>query len=163
FLGAAPFLRFQAFDRHVQIQENGPGSRQPPTLVTMDYPDPLRLLEEKLSAYRSPILPGLPSFCGGGGGHPGLHHAAHVAPPPPPPDDDRQLPDLCVAFYDRMVIFDHMNKTVIPVANAHVDPANPAAGYQAACTQVDRLVERLQQNVADLQLTDIAPIGHSRR
>jgi len=31
--------------------------------------------------------------------------------------------------------------------------------YRSACARVDRMVERLQQGVADLQLTDIAPIG----
>jgi anthranilate synthase component 1 len=163
FLGSAPFLRFQAFDRHVQIQEKGSGSQEPPTLKAMDHPDPLKLLEERLSAYHLPILPGLPSFCGGGVGYAGYDTVRYVERLPHPPPDDRGLPDLCFAFYDRMVIFDHINKTVIPVASAHVNPRNPAAGYHAACAQVDRLVERLQQNVADLQLTDIAPIGHSQR
>src|SRR5262249_56196881 len=36
-------------------------------------------------------------------------------------------------------------------------------GEGAACDQADRLVERLQQNVADIQLTDIAPVGQTRR
>src|SRR5207248_8071745 len=35
------------------------------------------------------------------------------------------------------------------------------AVYQAACDRVDRLVERLQQGVADLQLTDINPLDPS--
>src|SRR5262249_23115584 len=52
-----------------------------------------------------------------------------------------------------------INKTVAAVAHAHVDPADPLRSYQVACARVDRLVERLQQGVADLQLTDIAPVG----
>ncbi len=84
---------------------------------------------------------------------------------PNPLRNDRNLPDLCFAFYDRMVIFDHINKTVAAVAHAHVpSPLTSCAAptndlqkcYQAACDRVDRLVERLQQGVADLQLTDIA-------
>jgi anthranilate synthase component 1 len=58
-----------------------------------------------------------------------------------------------------MVIFDHINKTVAAVAHAHVDPSDLRRCYDAACERVDRLVERLQQGVADLQLTDIQPIG----
>jgi len=34
---------------------------------------------------------------------------------PHPPADDRELPDLCFALYDRMVIFDHINKTIAAV------------------------------------------------
>src|SRR5262245_57410102 len=58
-----------------------------------------------------------------------------------------------------MVIFDHLNKTIAAVAHAHVDQGDLKGCYQAACQRVDRLVERLHQGVADLQLTDIAPVG----
>ncbi len=62
-----------------------------------------------------------------------------------------------------MVIFDHINKTIAAVAHAHVDRDDPALSYQIACRRVDRLVERLQQGVADLQLTDIVPEGDTQR
>jgi anthranilate synthase component 1 len=164
FLGSGPFLRFQAYDRRVQIQENGrsPGAA-PGKWMDSQHPDPLRFLEEKLSAYRSPHLLGLPRFCGGAVGYVGYDAVRYVEHLPHPPPDDRQLPDLCFAFYDRMVIFDHITKTIAVVANAHVNPQDPLAGYRAACAQVDRLVERLQQNVADLQLTDIAFLGRTTR
>jgi anthranilate synthase component 1 len=58
-----------------------------------------------------------------------------------------------------MVIFDHLNKTIAVVANALVDPADLQGCYQAACARVDRLVERLHQNVAEVQLTDVEPLG----
>jgi len=71
-----------------------------------------------------------------------------------------------------MVIFDHINKTVAAVAHAHVPKDRGQRtedrkeelrrSYHAACARVDMLVERLQQGVADLQLTDIEP-GHEAR
>jgi anthranilate synthase component 1 len=54
-----------------------------------------------------------------------------------------------------MVIFDHINKTVAAVAHAHVDVKDLEGSYRRACARVDQLVERLQQGVADIQLTDI--------
>jgi anthranilate synthase component 1 len=171
FLGSGPFLRFQAFDHRVQIQSSEYGTRSAqrgttsPILRTppeeLEHPDPLRLLEEKVAAYRAPQLPGLPRFCGGAVGYAGYDAVRYVEHLPSPPPDDRHLPDLCFAFYDRMVIFDHINKTVAAVAHAHVDPQDLPGSYQAACQRVDRLVERLQQGAADLQMTDIAPIGES--
>jgi anthranilate synthase component 1 len=155
FLGSGPFLRFQAYEGRVQIHQ--PGAAQP--LTELQHPDPLRLLEEKLAAYRAPSIPGLPRFCGGAVGYAGYDTVRYVERLPNPPPDDRQLPDLCFAFYDRMVIFDHINKTIAAVAHAHVDPKDLRGSYQKACHRVDRLVERLQQGVADLQLTDIAPVG----
>jgi anthranilate synthase component 1 len=165
FLGSGPFLRFQAYDRRVQIDERGEGgvsgSRTDKSAVVLEHPDPLRLLEEKLSAYRAPSLPGLPRFLGGAVGYAGYDTVRYIERLPQPPADDRHLPDLCFAFYDRMVIFDHITKTIAAVAHARVDPKDPLAGYRAACGRVDRLVERLQQGVADLQLTDIAPLGET--
>src|SRR5262245_49085358 len=125
FLGAGPFLRFEAYDRRVQIQEFPSGEARPRPPVSFEHPDPLRLLEEKLAAYRAPSLPGLPRFCGGAVGYAGYDAVRYVERLPQPPPDDRQLPDLCFAFYDRMVIFDHINKTVAAVAHAHI-PSPPA-------------------------------------
>jgi anthranilate synthase component 1 len=166
FLGSGPFLRFQAYERRVQIQEavaaEGGSSRLGPP-VDLEHPDPLRLLEEKVQQYRAPQVSGLPRFSGGAVGYAAYDAVRYVERLPQPPPDDRQLPDLCFAFYDRMVIFDHLTKTVAAVAHAHVNPSDLRGCYDRACQRVDRLVERLQQGVADLQLTDIAPVGEVNR
>src|SRR5437870_13231546 len=61
FLGAGPFLRFEAFGDRVRIQEAGARKN-----LEQNHPDPLRLLEETLQRYRAPKnVPGLPRFCGG--------------------------------------------------------------------------------------------------
>jgi anthranilate synthase component I len=158
FLGAGPFLLFQAWDRQVRIDE----LRTSEVREQRDD-DPLRLLEELLARYRAPHLAGLPRFCGGAVGYAGYDTVRYVEKLDRPPTDDRQLPDLCFALYDRMVIFDHINKTIAVVAHAHIDPAEPRRGYEEACRRVDELVERLQQKDADLPLADIAPIGAAQR
>ena len=160
FLGAGAFLRFQAFGTRVRIQTARPGSPGTWQTQELEHPDPLALLQERLAAFRSPALPGLPSFTGGAVGYAGYDIVRYAERLPNPPPDDRELPDLCFAFYDRTVIFDHINKTILVVAHAHVE-GDPRACYDAACQRVDRLVERLHQGVADLQLTDIAPIGEA--
>jgi anthranilate synthase component 1 len=169
FVGSGPFLRFQAFGNRVRMDEarvveslrdstRTRGASAPHT-TELEHPDPLRLLEERLASYRAPALPGLPRFCGGAVGYAAYDSVRYVERLPKPPPDDRGLPVLCFAFYDRMVIFDHLNKTIAVVAHAHVDPANLRRCYDSACERVDRLVERLHQGVADLQLTDIQPLG----
>src|SRR5438128_522012 len=58
FLGSGPFLRFQAFDRKVQIQEVPAGDSKGRSVASpvqeFEHPDPLRLLEERLASYRAP-------------------------------------------------------------------------------------------------------------
>src|SRR5437870_5526400 len=156
FLGAGPFLRFQAFNRHVLIEKTESGRLE---RTETEHPDPLRLLEEQLARYRAPTLPGLPRFTGGAVGYAGYDSVRYVERLTNPPPDDRGLPDLRFAFYDRMVIFDHLTKTIAVVAQAHVDTSDLKRSYQTACARVDRLVERLHQGVADLQLTDIETAG----
>jgi anthranilate synthase component 1 len=56
-----------------------------------------------------------------------------------------------------MVVFDHLNKTILVVAHAATENRDLKEAYRDACDRVDLLVERLQQGVADLQLTDVDP------
>jgi anthranilate synthase component 1 len=157
FIGSGPFLRFQAFGNRV-VTQTAIGSA-----TATEHPDPLGLLEKAVADCRAPHVVGLPRFSGGAVGYAAYDAVRYVERLANPPPDDRGLPDLCFAFYDRMVIFDHINKTVAAVAHAHVDPSDLRRCYQAACDRVDRLVERLQQGVADLQLTDVAPVGDVTR
>src|SRR5262249_50950489 len=150
---SGPFCRFEAFDRRV-VTQSGRGPKKEST-----HPDPLRLLEETLAAYQAPHVAGLPRFCGGAVGDAGYDTVRYVEHLPAAPEDDRGLPDLSFAFYDRMVVFDHIDKTVAAVAHAQVDPKDLRKSYDDARARVDRLVERLQQGVADLQLTDINTRG----
>jgi anthranilate synthase component 1 len=164
FLGSGPFLRFQAYQQHVRIDTAITGGKL--RTEEFDHPDPLRLLEEKLALYRAPHVPGLPRFCGGAVGYAAYDAVRYVERLPNPPADDRGLPDLCFAFYDRMVIFDHINKTIAVVAHAHISGVaadDLRRSYNEACARVDRLVERLQQGVADIQTTDITPVGEVHR
>lgn len=151
FLGSGSFLRFTAYGERVEMR----GAIN----ADVTHPDPLKLLEEQLAKYRAPLVPGLPRFTGGAVGYAGYDTVRYVERLPNPPRDDRGLPDLCFAFHDRMVIFDHITKTIAVVAHAHIDPKNLQASYDEACRRVDRLVERLHQGVADIQLTDIDPLG----
>ena len=175
FLGADPFLVFQAWDRRVRIDNRQHGQTQ-----ELQHADPLKLLEEWLGNYRAPNLPGLPRFCGGAVGYAGYDTVRYVERLPHPPLDDRKLPDLSFALYDRMVIFDHINKTIAAVAHAHVPALKPqderrhsggsgtsqdelTRSFESACRRVDELVEHLRREDAAPKLTDIAPAGQVQR
>jgi anthranilate synthase component 1 len=158
FLGSGPFLCCQAWDRRVAIEDTATGQ-----VERLEHPDPLRLLEERLHRYQAPSLPSLPRFLGGAVGYAGYDTVRYVENLGQPPLDDRGLPDLCFAFYDRMVLFDHITKTIAIVAHAHVDPKDPRRSYQEACGRIDELVAKLGRRESDLRLADIAPGGPVRR
>ncbi len=161
FIGSGPFLCFEAYGSRVVLTDLRPN---PPKREELVHSNPLKYLEDLLTRYHQAHIPAdMPRFMGGAVGYAGYDSVRYLEELPNPPTDDRQLPDLCFAFYDRMVIFDHINKTVLVVAHAHVGATDLQESYRGACERVDRLVERLQRNVADVQTTDIAPGGSSQR
>ena len=57
------------------------------------------------------------------------------------PRDDRELPDLHMGLYGRVLVFDHVGKTVHVIATeAFADHADEAAAEAAAAAAVDELV-----------------------
>jgi anthranilate synthase component 1 len=155
FLGSGPFRKFEAYGDRIRTQE-GEGTPWVEATAT----DPLKVIEDMIAAYRAPQLPGLPRFCGGAVGYAGYDTVRYVERLPNPPPDDRKLPDLCFGFFDRMVIFDHINKTVAVVVHAHIGGTTEdqlRQSYRDACGRLDQLVQRLQRGGADLPLTDIDP------
>ena len=70
---------------------------------------------------------------------------------------DRGLADLAFAFFDRMVVFDQITKTILAVGHARTD-GDLKQRYAEACAQVDDLVARLSAP-ATLPPVDIAALG----
>ncbi len=158
FVGSDPFLEIEAFDRDVIIRDHT--GTEPLPEHRFHSPDPLGELERLLSRYKAAHTPGLPRFVGGAVGYAGYDTVRYVERLPNPPTDDRKLPDLSFGFYDRMLVFDQINKTVKVVAQARLtdplgQPRDLRMAYNEACRQVDELCHRLQRGSCDLQLTDI--------
>ena len=152
FLGAGPFLQIDAFDRTIVLTEAG---------VTKRYQvdDPLEHLHKMLDNYRAPHLAGLPRFCGGAVGYAGYDTVRYTEHLPNPPKDDRKLPDMSFAMYDRMVIFDQIQKTIQVVVHADVRQENLEEAYAEACRRVDVLCHQLDTPTEKIHLADISRSG----
>jgi anthranilate synthase component 1 len=164
FLAAEPFLQIEARGHTVRVTSAAGGGQQQTREFTA--PDPLEELRHRVQAIRAARLPELPPFTSGAVGYAGYDVVRYVEHLPNAPADDRHLPDLAFAFYDRMIVFDQVNKTVTVVAMARVgvDPAtgvrpDPAAAYDAAKRRVDEVVEHLSIPVFDLPPVDIDTSG----
>jgi anthranilate synthase component I len=150
FLAAGPYLEMLASGSRV-TEIRGGVSR------TSDTEDPLELLRSRLGAVRAAHLPELPPFAGGAVGYAGYDVVRYVEHLPHAPQDDRGLPDMAFGFYDRMVVFDHVTKTMFVIATAHVNrhPGDAAAAYDEARHRVDAMVDRLTTSNTDLCCRDI--------
>ena len=151
FLGTDPFMIFRARGEEVEIER---GERRE-MRVCDDPIEELRLLVEKFRIVR---LPGLPRFCGGAVGYAAYDAIRYVERLPEAPPDELGAPDLFFAFYDLMVVFDHLNKTILVICCAQLDGREPREAYETAVRRINEAVERLRTPVTSLS-DDIVPRG----
>ncbi len=156
FLAVRPFMEVSATGSAVTIRSDDQVSQ-------IEADDPLEVLRQRLSEFKAAHLPQLPPFTGGAVGYLGYDVVRYTEHLPDAPSDDRQLPDLSFAFYDRMVVFDNVNKTMTVLVMARLDQAegDADAAYRNAQRQVDQLVERLSSTPEGLSCADIATEGEA--
>ncbi|NBT12694.1 MAG: anthranilate synthase component I [Planctomycetia bacterium] len=141
FLGADPFMRFEARGTQVRVTRGG-------TVETFACPDPLAELERRMAEFRPVRLPELPPFTSGAVGFAAYDSVRYAERLPEPPPDDLGLPDMSFALYDRLVVFDNVTKSLVVVALARIDDASPAGIARAraeACRRIDATIELLSR------------------
>ena len=167
FLATEPFLEIEAYGNRVTINSHtGVSASGAPTLVTRQFEsaNPIDELRRHVESYRAATVSGLPPFCSGAVGYAGYDTVRYFERLPNAPPDDRQVPDLAFAFYDQMVVFDNVTKTIVVVAMARVQQPGVSLekAYQQACSRVDSLVDQLSNRPNSLQPIDIHVPGEPR-
>ncbi len=158
FLAADPYQTLLAYDRQVELR-----SAQGELLRRWQAENPLGELARLVGQVRVAQVPGLPPFSGGVVGYAGYDTVRYIERLPHAPEDDRHLPDLYFGFYDSMVVFDQVDKTLLVVVLAPTggqsSPGALQAAYHAAQERIDALVARLQEPVPLPPLADIDTTG----
>ncbi len=161
FLTAEPFQEIEARGNKVKVTTRGADKNNTAAAQCeeFDSPDPIEELRRRVDALRAVRLPELPPFVSGAIGYAGYDVVRYSERLPNAPADDRGLADLSFAFYDHMVVFDHITKTLYVVAMARVDSGDLRTAYDDACRRADELVAKLSAPTADLPPVDIRPGG----
>jgi anthranilate synthase component 1 len=137
FVAANPEATFTATRDEITIDRGG-------ETQTVTSHDPLKELQTLLEPHQGIHLPGLPPFTGGVVGYAAYDMIRYYEDFGNGPADDRNLPDLSFGLYQTMVIFDHVNKTVKVVANAHVQ-GDPGGAYSEATEAIERTIALLRE------------------
>ncbi len=181
FLAAEPFMTLEARGSHVTVSHDTADHEVEglqSTVENVQTDNPLEELRRLVQEVRVAHTPDLPPFIGGAVGYAGYDTVRYVENLPNAPKDDRNLPDLSFSFYDHMIVFDNVQKTVIVIVlakvgqgrgtrseerekNTNLDPHSSllATAYADACRRVDRFVEKLSTPTNTLPPTDIDTAG----
>ena len=137
FLAVSPFAQLSATRNQVTLRDTN-GEQQ------FESENPIDALRQHVGRNRVAQLPNQPPFTGGAVGYAAYDVVRYVERLPNAAPDDRHVPDLSFAFYDEMVIFDNVTKTMTVVALADTrNVTDMNACYQDACRRVDQLVDQL--------------------
>jgi anthranilate synthase component I len=109
--------------------------------------DGLVVVERVMKKYRAVAVPGLPRFTGGAVGFIGYEFIHDIEPVVPRPShDELKTPVLYFLIADQLLVFDRVAQTIAILVNAILDDAeNPAAAYENAVGEIERLVSLLEQ------------------
>ncbi len=158
FLASEPMLQVEAHGLDCRVACRDDAGEW--TSAEVETDNPLSVLRERIQQVSVAHLPELPPFIGGAVGYAGYDTVRYVESLPNPPEDDRGLPDLYFGLYDHMVVFDHVQKTVLVIVLAPVGGAGAEeleGIYTAASERLDGLVERLTRTDTPVVAGDIAP------
>ncbi|MCC5830577.1 MAG: anthranilate synthase component I [Phycisphaeraceae bacterium] len=150
FMGAQPSMAVIARGREMTIRtfdDQGQASSR-----TMATDDPLSELQRMMDGWKLARLPEkrgrvLPSFTGGWVGYAGYDTVRYLEPDKlnQPPEDDRLLPDLQMHLYPHVVVFDHVQKTLLVITHVTIEAGRDLKEqYEAGVEHLDRLVRRVE-------------------
>jgi anthranilate synthase component 1 len=136
FLGGSPSLVFSSKGSKVSIREGK---------VTKNFQsnDPITELKAIMSRYKSVGLSGLPRFSGGLVGYIGYDIVRFFERIPDKNADDLKVPDCLFMLADTMLIFDHVDRKIKVVSNAHVT-GDAGKCYDSAVKRIAGIIDKLK-------------------
>jgi len=149
-LGANPFMEFTVYGNRVEIKR-GAGKKE-----IAQAEDPLEVLNKEIQAFTPVQIDGLPKFFCCTVGYIGYDTIRYCEQLPNIPTDDLFFADIQMMFYDTVIIFDHLTKTIKVVCTAHIQGDRLENVYNDVTRKIDHLVEQLRTPV--MFLSDDAPV-----
>jgi len=146
-LGSRPAIEVSIRDGYADVRDHRAGTREQTACA-----DPIGLIRSitagwKVVTPKQSLERGLLPGCvlGGWFGYAGYDTVRLVEPgklgPEHAPPDDRALPELSLGLYDRVAVFDHVDRVVHLVRSVRVDQgADAGAAYDQAIGELDAMV-----------------------
>ena len=168
FVGCNPRAIIRQTGTRIEVIQNGKVVEQfsvvakPGELGPSGVRDGLEVVQGVLQRFRAVTLPGLPRFTGGAVGFLGYEFIHDVEPiVPRPPQDDLGTPTMYFLIADELLIFDRVAQTITVLVNAIIENGvTPAAAYEDAVAEIERLVALLEQPVEAASVSVPSQVPH---
>ncbi|HZS02610.1 MAG TPA: anthranilate synthase component I [Chloroflexota bacterium] len=134
-VGTEPSERLDVWEGRARL--TGPAG-----VVEQPCADPLALVDEWVGHHEPVAVPGLPRFHGGAVGYLAYEIARCYERLPSPAADPLGLPLACLALYDSLLVFDHLQRTIKVVTHVPLG-GDVDAAYDAGLARIEALVQRL--------------------
>ncbi|NQU95269.1 MAG: anthranilate synthase component I [Candidatus Omnitrophica bacterium] len=138
FLGSKPSLVFMSKGRKITILQ---GKKKK---VFRTRKDPLEEIKNIMKKFSFVPVKGLPRFCGGLVGYMGYDVVRFFEKIPDRNKDDLKLPDSIFMLTDTILLFDHVDRKIKIVSNAHVGK-DASSSYDEAIVKIERIAKRLSE------------------
>ena len=111
--------------------------------VTLQTDDPSGVLRDILARYKSPRLPGLPTFTGGLVGYFSYDYLGYSEPKArTEAQDTENFKDVDLMLFDKVIAFDNLRQKIILIANMPLDEVQP--NYNKATLELKRMADLLR-------------------
>jgi anthranilate synthase component I len=160
FVGSDPYLVLRVRDKMAEyhwLRGERAGS-----IVRTTCTDPLEAVRVELERRPRMTTPGLPRFSGGAVGYLGYEVAAYFEPSVPIPESDPLgLPDASFAFYDTLLVFDHLKHRAHLLT--HADCPEDETGRQVALVEAEMRLDDLQRRLEQRLPRQKSRVGRTGR
>jgi len=121
--------------------------------------NPLKVVQEKVSAIRQAPLEGATGFLGGVVGFIGYDAVRYFEKLPSQKPDVMGLPDLYLMYTDQLALFDHLKRTLRLVVNVPVEPnPNLKKIYAAAVARLQKLSKEMEKPLKGVAEIPVAAV-----
>lgn len=141
FIGTNPYLVAELDQGEARLRHEGEAASQP-------FTNPLDVVREELTRFEPVPVPGLPRFVGGAVGYLTYECARYFEELPRPDGAGQGIPEAVFLFVDTLLVFDHLQRKILVVSNAHLD-GDRGATYDRAIERIDLLVAKLKRPLGD--------------
>lgn len=135
-IGRDPFLIFKSYNDNCIVKHK---DSEDESIIG----NPINILKDLMSCYKSPNINYLPRFNGGAVGYFGYDLIRFYENLPNTPKDDLQLPESYFMFADKVIVFDHLKQTIIIIVNMHINGNSLEKNYRNAVSKIEEICNEI--------------------